>query len=578
MLKYFHIYIIAFFCTTYTTTGQNAYTCKFHITDKSNLDKNLKVRNSFNTQQEIKSELNNILVSLRNAGYLLASCDSIVCDSISCHAEITAGEIFKWAFLKQGNADDDVLSYAGYREKFFSNATFSPIQISRLFEKIISWYENNGYPFAKVKFDSVNIQDDGIKAVLNVQKNKLIKIDSFIIIGKASISKNFLTHYLHIFQGSDYNESNISQISQKMKQLPFLKEQQPAIVRMTSSHTRLLLFLDKKNASQFDGIIGLQPEPTGKTVLTGDVRLRLYNNVFKAGELIDLNWKRLQYQTQDLKFNFTYPYLFKTPVGTDYSLSIYRRDTTFIDIQNNIGLQYLFKGLNYIKVFYRQRNSNLLGTTSLQGLTALPDYADVATYAYGVGFYYEKFDYRFNPRKGILISGNGSAGNRIIRKNNNINPLLYNHLQLQSEQYQAEGMVNWFIPLFKQSTIKMGAQGGTIMSPNLFKNEMFRIGGFKTIRGIDEQSIYASSYGIGSFEYRFLFEMNSAFILFSDAAWYENNSNSSYLKDIPYCVGAGFSFETKAGIFQLNYALGSQFGSPLDFRTGKINFGLVKAL
>ena len=114
------------------------------------------------------------------------------------------------------------------------------------------------------------------------------------------------------------------------------------------------------------------------------------------------------------------------------------------------------------------------------------------------------------------------------------------------------------------------------MSPQLFKNELYRIGGFRTLRGFDEQSIFASSYAIGTFEYRFLFEQNSAFILFADGAWYENNSVSSkYVSDTPYSVGAGVSFETKAGIFQLNYAIGSQFGNPFDFRTGKINFGLV---
>ena len=70
----------------------------------------------------------------------------------------------------------------------------------------------------------------------------------------------------------------------------------------------------------------------------------------------------------------------------------------------------------------------------------------------------------------------------------------------------------------------MAFQGGSLNSPQLFTNELYRIGGFKSIRGIDEQSIYASTFGIATFEYRFLFEQNSAFLLFADGGWYQNAS------------------------------------------------------
>ncbi|MCX6181458.1 MAG: hypothetical protein NT150_05995 [Bacteroidetes bacterium] len=45
--------------------------------------------------------------------------------------------------------------------------------------------------------------------------------------------------------------------------------------------------------------------------------------------------------------------------------------------------------------------------------------------------------------------------------------------------------------------------------------------------------------------------------------------------DHPYGFGAGFSFETKAGIFSLNYAIGKQLGNPIDFGAAKIHFGFL---
>jgi outer membrane protein assembly factor BamA len=556
-------------------SGQSKITLDVKISDNSGLVKRLKLKNSYSSRKNIEKELDVVVSQMQNEGYLLASLDTLDCDSMHCRALLHSGEKYKWAHLKRGNVDENILAYTGFNEKLYANTVFKPAQFSKLLEKILTWCDDNGYPFARVRLDSVKIEGPEIRARLFLQKNRFVKIDSFVVEGNATIKKNFLYHYLHIKQGDVYDEHYIRQIPQRLRQLPFLKEKKPQLVKITDVNTKLILFLDKKNASQFDGILGLQPEPSGKTVLTGDMRIRLYNSIFRGGELFDLNWKRLQYQTQDFKTALSYPYLFYTPVGADYSLSIYKRDTTFIDVQNNLGLQYLFNGLNYLKVFYKQKNTNLLSTASLTGLTTLPDYADISTYAYGIGLFYEKLDYRFNPRKGISVTLNTSAGNRQIHKNAHLEGQLYNGVQLKSTQYQADGNIACYLPLIKYSTVKIAMQGGSVLSPQLFDNELYRIGGFKTLRGFDEQSIYASSFAIGTLEYRFLFEQNSAFIVFTDMAWYENNAFNTYRRDTPYSVGAGVSFETKAGIFQLNYAIGSQFGNPFDFRTGKINFGLV---
>ncbi len=555
--------------------AQNKPVLAIEITDNPSVQRKLKVKNSYASKKEIEKEVQGILSQLRNEGYLLAYTDTFFCDSLKCKAVLRTGSGYRWASLKKGNVDAEILGRTGFHEKVYAKTKFSPTQTAKLMDRLLTWCDNNGYPFARVRLDSVAINGDEISAQLHLEKNRFIKLDSIIVEGNATIKKNFLYHYLHIRQGDPYNEHYIRQVQQRLRQLPFLKENKPQVVKITDTYNKLFLFLDKKNASQFDGILGLQPQPNGKTVLTGDMRIRLHNSIFKAGELFDLNWRRLQFQTQDFKTSVSYPYLFKTPVGTDYALTIYKRDTTFIDVQNNVGLQYMYNGLNNVKVFYRQRNTNLLSTASLAGLTVLPEYADITTYAYGLGFFYEKLDYKFNPRSGISLTLSGSAGNRDIKKNNKLSETLYKNIQLKSTQYQGEGIFSVYIPIAKFGTIKVGSQGGSIMSPQLFKNELFRIGGFKTLRGFDEQSIFASSYAVGTLEYRFLFEQNSALILFADGAWYENNSFGKYSTDTPYSFGAGVSFETKAGIFQMNYAIGSQFGNPFDFRTGKINFGVV---
>jgi translocation and assembly module TamA len=528
-------------------------------------------------REEVNKEIENILLTLQYKGYLLASADTIYSDSSTVTAVISENGLYKTARLRLGNLDPSLAAHLGISEKLYFNKPFRYKEVARSLEKIIIHYENNGYPFASVSLDSIEIHEQQLSAVIQVKKNKLFKIDSIKVIGSARVNPSFLYRYLSIRPGMAYNEEAMKGLSQKIRQLPFVEEKQGQRVQLTERTNKLILFLDKKNASQFDGIIGLLPDATTrKTVVTGDVKLKLVNGVLRNGETFDLEWRRLQSQTQDFSGRIIYPYLFGTPVGTDYQLKIYRKDTTFIDITHNAGLQYYFHGLNNFKIFYKHRNLNLISSSGLEFITSLPDYADVTTRSYGAGIFLEKLDYRFNPRRGIAVTLNGQTGNRSIRKNSQINEQVYDGLILRSIQFQVDGAIAGYIQLKNNSVLKIGVQGASVFgNSTLFKNEVFRIGGLKTLRGFDEESIFASTYIIPTLEYRFLFSRNSHLLLFAEGAWYEDRSNRQYIKDMPVSAGAGVNFETKAGILSLNYALGNQFGNGFDLRNGKIHFGLT---
>lgn len=423
-----------------------------------------------------RNELSAFISELHYRGYLLAGADSVHEDSARLSAHVSAGNRYTMAFLRLGNLNPAVASRVGISEKLFSGKPFRYRELAKSLDKVITWYENNGYPFATVRIDSVKVRGDSISGSLNVQKNKFYKLDSVILVGTAKVNSKFLYRYLDVRPGLPYNEKTISAMSPKVRQLPFIVEKRPSEARLSDRTNKVVLFLDKRNASQFDGIVGLLPDAgTGKTVITGDVKLKLVNGVLRNGETFDLEWRRLKSQTQDFSGRVIYPYLFGTPVGADYQLKIYRRDSTFIDVNNNIGVQYYFSGLNNFKVFYRQRTSNLISTAGLKNATTLPDYADISTNAYGVGFFLERLDYRFNPHTGIFTSVSVQTGNRLIRRNPNVNELAYQGLQLQSTQYQAEAQTSFFIRLYRHNVLRLGLQGATVFGSSvIFTNELFR--------------------------------------------------------------------------------------------------------
>ena len=146
---------------------------------------------------------------------------------------------------------------------------------------------------------------------------------------------------------------------------------------------------------------------------------------------------------------------------------------------------------------------------------------------------------------------------------------------MSSSQLSTEYSIDFYIPLSARIVTNIGFMGGHFAGATLFRNELFRIGGFKTLRGFNEESIFASSFDIFKYEQRFILEKNSYMFLFFNAAYYQNHSYSERTKDLPYGYGPGITFETKLGIFSFNYGLGKEFKNPVYLRSGKIHFGFV---
>jgi translocation and assembly module TamA len=532
-------------------------------------------KNSFSFDEQ-KKILNDAIMQYQQWGYLTVTADSTKKQGDSLKVFINPGQLFHWSQLRNINVDEAALSNSGFRERLFRNRPFSIRQTNKLLKKCLEFYENNGYPFAAIKLDSLTIKNEKIEAGLAAETGDLFKIDSVSFKGTARISNRFLFNYIGVKPGDLYNEEVIQKIGTRLKELPFLTEQKPYDVFLLQNVALIRLYLTERKASAFSGLIGFLPNNTntGKLLLTGEANLKLKNSLGR-GESIEADWRRLQAETQNLHVRLAYPFVFNTPFGLDGMFELYKRDSTFINVHGNIGVQYLMKGTDYLKVFAEFRSSNLLSTGNLQNLLVLPDYADVSSRLYGLEINKTRLDYRLNPRKGVRLTARLGTGTRNIRKNPSLNQELYTGLTLNSVQYSGNVDFDWYIPIFNRATINVGILGATMRGIDLFENELARIGGINSLRGFDDESIFASSFGILNLEYRYLFEENSFLFVFGNGAYYENKVTNRNISDLPYGLGAGISFQTKPGIFSISYALGSQFGNPLEFKTAKIHFGIT---
>ncbi|RMG78517.1 MAG: hypothetical protein D6714_17870 [Bacteroidetes bacterium] len=574
--------LICLFCQA--SRAQSAFSLQIIPLDRdtSFLSKQVKHPSRFPDTIALKSALRSVVRQLQAQSFLEASVDRLEKKDSSFTAWLHVGPAYEWVSLKNGNIEAVFLNRVGFLEKIYARRPVSFVELSKLEEKLLTYAENNGYPFAAVWLDSLHISDNALTARLYMDKGPLIVLDSLKISGDVKISRTYMSNYLGLKEGSFYNKKKIIQARDRIRELSFLKEKSAPTVTFFNDKATVNLFLTKKKASRFDFLVGFLPNNNStekRLLLTGNFKAEMENQ-FGAGEKIYANFERLRPATQKLELAFTYPYLLDLPFGTEVRFNQYKRDSTYSDVVFDFGIQYLLEGGNYLKLFWNNASSNLLSVDTnriKQGFR--PPNLDVSNSSFGVEFSHQKTNYRYNPREGWRFFFRAGAGLKEIRENQailKVSENFYDTLTLKSYQYKLDGRVERFFPVGRRSAILTKGQSGFILSDQpVYQNEQYRIGGNKLLRGFDEESIFATYFAVFTLEYRFLVGQNSYFNAFGDYAWLRDRTAGKNRTDRPFGFGLGLNFETTAGVFGFSLAVGSQQGTPPDFQNPKIHFGYV---
>ncbi len=443
-------------------------------------------------------------------------------------------------------------------------SSYTPNELSQMFQAKILLYANAGYPFVNISLDSVQIEDTQISADLKMDLGPYSSLKTIHVRGDSSISNRTVQGIIDYTIGEVYSERKIGLIDRKIQQTSFLTSVKPSEILYTDQGFELFLYLKSAKVSYLRGAIGLQPNPVSqKMALTGEVNLKL-ENALKKGELFKFNWRSIRPQTQRMNIDINYPYLFQSPFGVESHFLLYKRDSTFLDLNSEINISYTLKSGFRIRAHYRFVSSSVLsGAASSSEFTSLNSYR---TNAYGLSFEKKTLDNLVNPSKGRYINAKIYIGQRGLRADS------LNGTSTKNTTYSGHFLYREFIPLFPRHVVLLSAIFDFYSSPVIYQNELYRFGGLNTLRGFNEEELFASTKGQLTLEYRFLLDRNSNVFLFYDQGIYENSA-TVYYSDYPLGFGGGISFGSKIGIFSITYALGKEFSNPIDFRSSKIHFG-----
>lgn len=558
------------------------------ITKKKGIEQSPQVANSASLAVILRKNQ----AILHSQGYLEANFDFEVRDS-SFMVFGHIGALYRWGKIGQGNVPDDWLAAAGIRLVNLVKKPLSPTEIWDIEEKILNYAENNGYPFAQVWLDSVQLGEGQLSARLMLKTGAFFTFDTLITEGGVKLSPLFLQNYLEIQRGTPFSRERLKRISTRLAELPFLMEKEKPQIKFTGHYATVLLNIVPKKASRWDFLVGILPS----TQADGSQKFNLtfngtgdFQNLLGSGERLYAKFENLRPQSPRADFRLNFPYLFSLPLGADAQFNLYKRDTLFIETRLDAGASWRLGGVNYVKFFWENYTNKNLIINKLQIIQTkrLPATLDVATNTFGLEYQRERLDYRFNPRQGFATILRGGAGLRQVRRNTEIidlkdaqNPdfefrTLYDTVSLRGYQFKIEAKFDYFLKYGTRSTLRCGLVSGAFFTSSpLASNEQFRVGGARLLRGFDEESLNATQFAVASIEPRLLIGRNAFLYAFADFAFVADITRVARGTDFPIGFGGGMSFETPAGIFAVSLAAGRQQGQAVDFRSVKTHFGFV---
>ncbi len=552
-----YIYIL-FFCSYFSALHSQNLTLKISAKDTLNNSylKALKYQENHPNEKHLFLQIDSLKFRLEKLGFLNNRLDTV----------IKKDTIYN-AYFTLGNSTKVMRIY--YDTKIVSKEVLQPISkeinssyfdlelnsVPSALNHIASSFEKKGDAFAEVYLTSISVKKNFLESTLTIEPSLIRTIDKIVIQGEPNFPNNFIKHYFNLNNRTIFSRKKISTITNQIKALPFVDQAKSPEVLFTNDSTFLYIYLKKKKSNKFDGLIGFSSTETNNNIqFNGYLDLTL-NNIFKGGERLAINWKNNGNDRQFFNLNIRAPYIFNSPVTPEVGLNIYKQDSTFINTKASIDLNYTLNYRNEIGLSYISESSTNLLDNPISNLD------DYRTNLYGLNYRYTILnDDLLYPTK-FNFDVHAYIGSRKIvnlRKNS---------------QTRINLNTQYIFNLNFKNSIFVHNTNGILLSDNFLTNELFRIGGVNSIRGFNEESIFASLYTITNIEFRYRTNTSSYLYTITDVGFIQNDLENIDQKI--YSLGLGYTFNTNFGLLNLSYALGKLDTMPFSFSESRFHLKIV---
>ena len=555
-----HFFLLFIFLNLISSTFTTCHAQELHLSiitaspKQDSIINALKINNTYSTTSALQSALKNFSQTIKEEGYIDFKIEKHSVEDTLYIVKIDLGILYDKMrvyfenpiikpYLKKLNVE--------IKDNYFEIDTRSA---SELLKQLTSFESYNGYPLSVFKLIDFSKNDNSIIAHLTLNRENKRKLDYINIKGYDKFPKSFITHYANLKEGQIFDKKKITTKATLLSELSFVNQKRHPEILFDTDSTTVYFYLEKNQSNSFDGFLGFgSDEDSGNLQLDGYLDLSLHNNL-NYGESLILNYKSDGNDQQNLNVELELPFLFSSPVGTEFSLNLFRKDSTFSTSHQQIALFYQINKLRF-NAGVEFENSNQLENSAITN-NAIEDYKKSLM---GAGL-----SYNSNVRSNILPNNNafsiyGAYGNRNEKDN-------------EASQFQLKTSCEYNFILNAKNQVNLNNRTNILFSDSYLSNELFRFGGNKSIRGFKENSINANLVSVLRAEYRYQPVNNLYLHTITDAAYFENDILNE--EDFIYSLGLGAGLLTSSGLLNISLANGIRKGNAWKFSESILHISL----
>ncbi len=412
--------------------------------------------------------------------------------------------------------------------------------LPRIMQRILDLYQSRGFFFVTVQLDSL-LLEESLTAYIGISEGKLFRLEKYYFQGNKYTGDKTLIKLSGLSQSAVINPAALESARESILRKSYINS---CIIEPIDSSS-LLIKVEEGKMTYLEGVLGLARR-NGKTELTGLMRLQ-FLNLWGSDRSIRLNWQQtLQSSKLELGYHESGPNSF--PLSADIALNRTVQDSTWVksslsaDIYSyhadqKYGVELATQGISP-----GERRPMIIQSTSSRSI--------------GAFWRLDSRDQQLNPSRGMQTGityriSNSSSGKRWS------NAVEADHAQ--------------FLGLSRRWTVAAGFHLRSLADSTDADYQLYRLGGFNSLRGYREDEFSSWRLAWASLELRYLINSQSRVYLFYDHGLF---SSAEGLKSDIFAPGLGIKVKTRLGILSIEYGLGYRDKGFADLGSGMIHAGL----
>ena len=510
----------------------------------------------FQDYSSLNLEILDLKKRIENLGYLESELKNIIRKNDSTYSAL---------FILKKRYKSIHIYYNGVIDKkslsfISSNITDNYFEIP--FEKLEETLEflnslavEKGFSFSSLKIENIKKNENlTLSGELKLSNEQQRTIDTIVVKGYEKFPKPFIRYYLKLKPKQFLSLEGINQKTSEINNLRFANQIKEPELLFTKDSTSVYIYLEKTKSNTFDGFLGFGTnDQTNKVEFNGYLNLSLINNL-NYGESFKLYYKSDESEQRTFDLKVSLPYLFKSPIGTELNLNIFKKDSSFITASQSIKAFYQLNSKNLLAIGIHSENSNNLLENSI---TSINDYRSI--------FYFLNYSYLKPQKYDLLFPVNLFFDISLGVGNRTNDGSKENQTRIILESFKV-------FNLNDKNSIFTKFTNSILLSDRYLDNELFRFGGINSIRGFEENSLFANLFSVINTEYRYRLSPSLYVHSILDAAYFENKNVS--IKQKLFGFGFGLGIFTKAGLFKFNYSSGKIENQTIKLSDSKIHISL----